>query len=98
MRGRTVLVDEAAVRSCVTPLSAVTGKVVTLFLACGRAGPVCTHTPDVCYAGSGYEVEKPKRFQFAAATDGAFYNWDRCGLNQDPHCRGALRRDRFACR
>ena len=26
----TVLVDEAAVRSCVTPLSAVTGKVVTL--------------------------------------------------------------------
>jgi hypothetical protein len=40
-----------------------TGKTVTILLACGRAGAVCTHTPDVCYAGSGYEVEKPKRFQ-----------------------------------
>jgi hypothetical protein len=38
------------------------GKAVTLFLACGRSGAVCTHTPDVCYAGSGYEVEKPRRF------------------------------------
>ncbi|MBI1832744.1 MAG: exosortase-associated EpsI family protein, partial [Planctomycetes bacterium] len=37
---------------------AKTGKAVTLFLACGRSGPVCTHTPDVCYAGSGYDVEK----------------------------------------
>src|SRR5271155_874830 len=26
---------------------ATSGKVVTLFLACGRSGPVCTHTPDV---------------------------------------------------
>ena len=43
-----------------------TGKSVTLLLGCGRAGPVCTHTPDVCYAGSGYEVEKPTRFQLAA--------------------------------
>jgi hypothetical protein len=40
-----------------------TGKGVTLFLACGRSGPVCTHTPEVCYAGSGYEVEAPKRFR-----------------------------------
>src|SRR3954464_5874223 len=40
---------------------AKSGKVVTLFLACGRARAVCTHTPDVCYAGNGFEVEKPKR-------------------------------------
>jgi len=40
-----------------------TGKSVTLLLACGRSGPVCTHTPDVCYAGSGYVVEAPKRFR-----------------------------------
>jgi hypothetical protein len=39
------------------------GKAVTLFLACGRSGPVCTHTPDVCYSGNGYKVETPKRFQ-----------------------------------
>jgi hypothetical protein len=44
------------------------GKTVTLFLACGRAGPVCTHTPEVCYAGNGYEVEKPQRFQLPSAT------------------------------
>ena len=40
-----------------------TGKSVTLLLGCGRAGPVCTHTPEVCYAGSGYEVEKPRKFR-----------------------------------
>ncbi|HZZ80076.1 MAG TPA: exosortase-associated EpsI family protein [Gemmataceae bacterium] len=40
-----------------------TGKAVTILLTCGRAGAVCTHTPDVCYAGNGYEVEKPKRYQ-----------------------------------
>jgi len=45
---------------------ATSGKSVTLFLGCGRAGPVCTHTPDVCYAGSGFEVEKPKRFSSSA--------------------------------
>jgi hypothetical protein len=47
---------------------ATSGKIVTLYLACGRPGPVCTHTPDVCYAGSGYEVEKPKRFQLPSTT------------------------------
>jgi hypothetical protein len=47
---------------------ASTGKGVTLFLACGRAGPVCMHTPDVCYVGNGYEVEKAKRFQLRSTT------------------------------
>ncbi len=42
-------------------------KIVTILLGCGRAGPVCTHTPDVCYAGNGFEVEKPKRFRMPAA-------------------------------
>ncbi len=42
---------------------ATSGNSVTILLACGRAGAVCTHTPDVCYAGSGYEVEKPRRYQ-----------------------------------
>jgi hypothetical protein len=31
-----------------------TGSVVTVFLVCGRSGPVSVHTPDVCLAGSGY--------------------------------------------
>ena len=47
---------------------AKTGKAVTLFLACGRAGAVCTHTPEVCYAGSGFEVEKPTRFTLPSTT------------------------------
>jgi hypothetical protein len=38
------------------------GRAVTLFLAVGRSGAVCTHTPEVCYAGNGFEVEKPTRF------------------------------------
>ena len=49
-------------------VNATTGKSVTLFLACGRSGPVCTHTPDVCYAGSGYEVEQPKKFRLPSTT------------------------------
>jgi hypothetical protein len=33
-----------------------TGKSVTVYLVCGRSGPVAVHTPDVCYAASGYQV------------------------------------------
>ncbi len=43
-----------------------TGKAVTLFLACGRAGPVCVHTPDVCYAGNGYQIDSRARFQLTS--------------------------------
>jgi hypothetical protein len=49
-------------------VNAASGKVVTILLGCGRSGPVCTHTPDVCYAGSGYEVEKPRRFHLPSKT------------------------------
>jgi hypothetical protein len=40
-----------------------TDQAVTVFLACGRPGPVSVHTPDVCYAASGYVVEAPARFE-----------------------------------
>ena len=33
-----------------------TGRAVTVYLVCGRPGPVAVHTPDVCYGASGYEV------------------------------------------
>jgi hypothetical protein len=33
----------------------VTGEEITVFLVCGRSGPVSVHTPDVCYRGAGYE-------------------------------------------
>jgi hypothetical protein len=34
----------------------VTGQVVTLALVCGRPGPVAIHTPESCYAASGYDL------------------------------------------
>lgn len=52
-------------------VNATTGKSVTVLLGCGRPGPVCTHTPDVCYAGSGFEVEKPQRFRLTSKSDDA---------------------------
>ena len=35
----------------------ITGATVTLALVCGRPGPVSIHTPDSCYAASGYKVD-----------------------------------------
>jgi hypothetical protein len=37
-------------------VNAKTGQSVTVLLLCGRPGPLSVHTPEVCYAGSGYEV------------------------------------------
>ncbi len=34
----------------------ITGVTVVLALVCGRPGPVSIHTPDSCYAASGYTV------------------------------------------
>ena len=45
-----------------------TGKKVTVFLGCGRPGPVSIHTPDVCYAASGFDVEPQSTETFATAT------------------------------
>lgn len=33
-----------------------TGNEVSIMLVCGRSGPVCIHTPEVCYGASGYAV------------------------------------------
>src|SRR5579884_589922 len=33
-----------------------TGSVVSTMLVCGRPGPVSVHTPEICYAGIGYEL------------------------------------------
>jgi hypothetical protein len=32
------------------------GREVMVLLVCGRPGPISVHTPDVCYAGAGYEA------------------------------------------
>lgn len=31
-----------------------TRESVSLLVVCGRGGPICVHTPDICYADSGY--------------------------------------------
>ena len=38
-----------------------TGTVVSVLLVCGQGGPICVHTPDVCYAGSGYQTAAGQR-------------------------------------
>lgn len=35
------------------------GRAVTLFLVCGRPGPISVHSPEVCYQGTGFEVGGP---------------------------------------
>jgi hypothetical protein len=37
----------------------VTKARVSLLVACGRPGPISVHTPDICYAGLGYELTTP---------------------------------------
>src|SRR5262249_3307878 len=32
------------------------GAEVTVFMICGRPGPVSVHTPDICYGGLGFHV------------------------------------------
>jgi hypothetical protein len=46
------------------------GMVVQVMLACGRPGPLCVHTPTVCYAGAGYaQSEAPVKHKAAARED-----------------------------
>lgn len=33
-----------------------TGAEVSVFIICGRPGPVSVHTPDICYGGLGFQV------------------------------------------
>jgi Protein of unknown function (DUF3485) len=45
---------------------------VSIFLGCGRPGPVSVHSPEVCYVGGGYEIlGATKRFPVPSISDGA---------------------------
>jgi hypothetical protein len=41
------------------------GAALTFFLVCGRPGQIAVHTPDVCYAGAGYEMTSQQARQIA---------------------------------
>jgi hypothetical protein len=38
------------------------GSRVTVFLVCGRPGPVAIHPPDACYRAGGYQVRAPQTY------------------------------------
>lgn len=44
-----------------------TGEAITVFLVCGRPGPVAIHTPDVCYGASGYTIGTPVKYTAPAS-------------------------------
>lgn len=46
----------------------LTGVKVTLTVVGGRAGPICVHTPEVCYGNSGYEQTGTSRYKVPAPT------------------------------
>jgi hypothetical protein len=58
-----------------TYLHRPTGRVVTIFLGCGKPGPVSIHTPDVCYTASGFKGAPPETYTLpvnSAAPGAAF--------------------------
>jgi hypothetical protein len=40
----------------------LSGDAVTVYLVCGVTGAVSIHTPDACYAASGFKVQAPTNF------------------------------------
>lgn len=47
-----------------------TGEAVSVLLVCGRGGPISVHTPDVCYAGSGYRAVTDEAVRTFSAGEG----------------------------
>jgi hypothetical protein len=64
----------AGVAGCIQRryLNRKTGAVVSMFLVCGRPGPVAIHTPEVCYGASGYMVGTKSQVDVA---DGGDHFW-----------------------
>jgi len=52
-----------------------TGREVTVFLVCGRPGPISIHTPDVCYGAVGYEVVSRQPFAAPVGADAPAEFW-----------------------
>lgn len=46
------------------------GAEVSVFIICGRPGPVAVHTPDICYSGLGFHLDdKPESYQVKGDAD-----------------------------
>lgn len=59
-------IERSGVHACVARryVDEVSGDSLTMLLVSGPPGPVAVHTPDVCYAGAGYEeVSAPSHYE-----------------------------------
>jgi hypothetical protein len=52
-----------------------TREVVSVLLVCGRGGPISVHTPDVCYAGAGYQQVSAQARKEVTDADGKHAFW-----------------------
>jgi len=50
--------------------NARTRESVSLLIVCGRGGPICVHTPDVCYAGNGYSQAGEEKMALISTSGG----------------------------
>ena len=48
------------------------GEVVSVMLVVGRPGPISVHTPEVCYAGAGFQQKSPATKIHLISENGAF--------------------------
>jgi hypothetical protein len=65
-------------------VDATLGHAVQVFLVGGPPGPVAVHTPDVCYAASGFEVLSQTRFQAPLAA-GEFWSSNLLRIKSSDH-------------
>jgi hypothetical protein len=56
MDDRQLAMAEAVGHMSRTYVSRRTGMEVTVVLLCGRPGPISLHSPEVCYAGAGFNM------------------------------------------
>jgi hypothetical protein len=47
-----------------------THEAVTVLIVCGRPGPICVHTPDICFSGQGFEIVGEKTHFTAGGREG----------------------------
>ena len=67
-----------------------TGQSVTILLLSGRPGPLSVHTPEVCYAGSGYKMQSDRK-QETITYEGSQANfWSIRVAKEDPLQPGEL--------
>ncbi len=45
-------------------------ETVSLLIVCGRGGPICVHTPDICYVNAGYKQISNEEQRVIESSDG----------------------------